>query len=230
MSRINIENNYASLSFNPRTFETLKDLTIYARDRDEHKQLFGILLYDKRGDQSSVTITAQSGRISVENKSALLHMENGTVQRFNYNSQETDILNFDNYVFNLTENQKSDVKLRWKTGELYLHELFYPEEELDEEEAKKYRVEINQRFVYPLLPIIFSLIAISFILRGQFNRHGNMPNTVIAISVAAIFLGLIITSYTLIELSPSFIPLPYLIFMLFVALSLKLLVSNYRVK
>ena len=223
LSRINIQNNYANLSFNPQTFETLKDLTIYARGRDKNNELLGILLHDKRNAQYSSTITAQSGRISVEDKSALLHMQNGTVQRFNYQDQKTEILNFDNYVFNLTENQKNDAVLRWKTGELYLHELFNPSEDLQEFERAKYRVEINQRFTYPLLPIAFALIAAAFVMRGQFNRHGNLKNTVAAIMVSVIFLGLTIASYNLIELSINFAPLPYLNFLLFSVLSLKLL-------
>ncbi len=223
LSRINIENNYTSLSFAPQTFETMKNLTIYARDRDEKNQLFGILIHDKRNLAYSLTITSQSGRISVEDKSALLYMENGTVQKFNYQDQKSEILNFDSYVFNLTENHKSDVSLHWKPGELYLNELLNPDTNLEESELEKYRVEINQRFTYPLLPIAFALISMSFVLRGQFSRHGNLTNTVLAILMSAIFLGLTITSYNLISLSPSFIPLPYLNFLLFSALSLKLL-------
>lgn len=226
LSRVNIENNYANLSFNPQTFETLKDLTIYARGRDKNNQLLGILLHDKRNSQYSSTITAQSGRISIEDKSALLYMENGTVQRFNYQDKKTEILNFDDYVFNLTENQKSDVVLRWKASELYMHELFNPSRDIQESELAKYRVEINQRFTYPLLPIAFTFIAAAFVLRGQFNRYGNLRNTVTAVIASVIFLGLTIASYTLIEFSPNFAPLPYLNFLLFLVLSLKLLEST----
>lgn len=225
-SRVNIENNYASLSFNPQTFETLKDLTIYARNRDEKNQLFGLILYDKRSPQYSLTITAQTGHISVDDKSALLHMENGTVQRYNYSDHKTEILNFDNYVFNLTESQKSDVTLKWKPGELYLHELLNPSENLEESDRLKYRIEINQRFTYPLFPIALTLIAVAFVLRGQFNRHGNSKNTVLGILTAGAFLGLTIASYNLIETSPNFVVLPYLNFLLFSIFSLKLLKST----
>ncbi|MBU6140360.1 MAG: LptF/LptG family permease [Proteobacteria bacterium] len=223
LSRINIKNNYTSLSFAPQTFETMKNLTIYARDRDEKNQLFGILIHDKRNPNYSLTITAQSGRILVEDKSALLYMENGTVQKFNYQSHESEILNFDSYVFNLTENNKSDSSLRWKTGELYLSELLNPSEDLEKSELEKYRVEINQRFTYPLLPIAFALISMAMVMSGQFSRHGNLTNTLVAILASAAFLVLTIASYNLIALSPYFIPLPYLNFLLFLVLSLKML-------
>lgn len=105
LSRVNIQDNYASLSFNPQTFETLKELTIYAKNRDKKNNLFGILLHDERASEYSITITAKNGRIVTEDRSALLYMENGTVQKFNYKEQKSEILDFDNYVFNLAENQ-----------------------------------------------------------------------------------------------------------------------------
>lgn len=226
VSRVNIKNNYTNLSFSPQTFESLKDLTIYARGRDNQNNLSGLLLHDKRNPQYSVTITAKSGKISVENNSALLFMQNGTVQKFNYKDQKSEILNFDDYVFNLTQNQEDNSSLRWKPSELYLHQLLNPDSELSDDELAKYRSEINQRFTYPLLPISLTLIALSFILRGQFSRRGNSINIILAIFSAAAFLGISITSYNLIETSPKFIILPYANFLLFLIFSLRPLVKK----
>lgn len=226
ISRVNIENNYASLSFAPQTFESLKDLTIYARKRDENNRLSGLLLYDKRNPEYSMTITAQFGRISIQDKSALLFMENGTIQKFNYLTQKSEILNFDDYVFNLTENQKSTQSYNWKPGELFIDELINPDPNTSEETLSRYRSEINQRITYPLLPISLTLIALSFVLSGQFSRRGNTRNTVYAIITTAAFLGLIVSSHNLIENSPKFIPLPYLIMLTLSAFNLKLLAKK----
>lgn len=225
-SRFNIKNNYTNLSFAPQTFETLKDLTIYARSRDEKNKLSGILLYDKRNSQYSLTITAKSGHITTEEKSAMLYMEQGTVQKFNYQTQKTEILNFDTYVFNLTENQNSNSSFNWKVSELYLHELLNPKENLDEKEINQYRSEINQRFTYPLLPIAFTFIGLSLVLYGQFNRHGNTRNTIMAICAAIAFFAITMISYRLIEVSPKLVFLPYLNFFFFLVLSLKILVKK----
>jgi lipopolysaccharide export system permease protein len=145
------------------------------------------------------------------------------VQKFNYEDSKSEILNFDNYVFNLTENEKTNDKKRWKAKERYLWELMSPEEGLDELDLEKYRTEIHQRFTYPLLPIIFSLIAVSCILRGHFSRSGNVTNIILAISVAVIFFGLTMVSYNLIETSPKLAPLLYLNFALFFLAGLKML-------
>lgn len=226
ISRVNIKNNYTNLSFAPQTFESLKDLTIYARSRDKENNLSGLMVYDKRNPQYSVTITAKSGRISAEEKSALLFMEKGTVQKFNYQNQRSEILNFDDYVFNLTQNQEVDSTFRWKASELYLHELLNPQSELSDEELAKYRSEINQRFTYPMLPISLTLIALSFVLRGQFSRRGNSTNIILAILVGVTFLAINITSYNLIENSANFTTLPYANLLFFLIFSLKFLVKK----
>jgi lipopolysaccharide export system permease protein len=225
ISRNNIQDNYANLAFNPQTFESLKELTIYARNRNEFNPLFGILLHDERSLDHSITITAKTGKIVAEDKSALLYMEDGTVQKFNYSDKKSEILNFDNYVFNLTENQKSSTKLRWKAKERYLHELLNPDNE-SEFESNKYRAEIHQRLTYPLLPITFSLIALGFILRGKFSRRGNLENIVLAILTSTSFLILTFITYDFIESSPNFIIFLYLNFALFTMFGIKLLDEN----
>jgi lipopolysaccharide export system permease protein len=150
-------------------------------------------------------------------------MNDGTVQKFNYEDSKTEILNFDDYVFNLTENHKSENAFYWKAKERYLHELINPEEDSKEEDLAKYRAEINQRIAYPLLPIIFSIIAAASILRGNFNRRGNISNIILGISMAVIFLLLTIISCDLIEKSSKFTPLLYLNFIVFFTIGLNLL-------
>jgi len=228
LSRIDFNNNYSNLSFSPQTFETLNKLTIYAKNRDKNNQLSGILLHDERSARYSITITAETGNIETENHSALLYMQNGTVQKFNHEDQKSEILNFDDYVFNLTETQKNDDKTRWKSKERYLNELLNPEETSESFELERYRAEVHQRFTYPLLPLIFSAIALACILRGSFSRHGNISNIILAVSLSVIFLGLMISCYNLVEASAKFTPLLYLNFALFFVISFKILNNKGR--
>jgi lipopolysaccharide export system permease protein len=228
LSRIDFKNNYSSLSFAPQTFETLNRLTIYAKNRDESNKLSGILLHDERSDKYSITITAETGSIVAENHSALLYMQNGTVQKFDHKDQKSEILNFDDYVFNLTEANKKDEAIHWKAKERYLSELLHPEEDSETFEIERYRSEIQQRFSYPLFSLIFSAIALSCILRGGFSRHGSSYNMVLAIALAIVFLGSTMSIYTLIESSAKFTPLLYLNFILFFGISFKILNSKEK--
>jgi lipopolysaccharide export system permease protein len=230
ISRNNIDDNYTSLSFNPQTFETLKELTIYAKNRDENNQLFGILIHDERQSQYSITITAKNGKIVIEDKSALLYMQEGTVQKFNYQNNKSEILNFDEYVFNLTEDKKINKSLHWKAKERYLSELFYPEDGIEKIDIGKFRVEIYQRFTYPLLPIVFVIISLGFILRGDFKRRGNSKNIILTILVSSLFLATTTAIYELIVSNPNFIILLFLNFFVFIGFGINLLIQNRGAK
>ena len=159
-------------------------------------------------------------------------MEDGTIQKLDYETNKSEILNFDNYVFNLTETQKNSDKSRWKARERYLHELLNPdpEEEPDFNDLEKYRTEIHQRLTYPLLSIIFSILALAFILRGSFSRHGNILNIVFAAATSVTFLILVMISYSMIESTPQMTPFLYLLFILFFLIGIKMLTENNQQK
>jgi lipopolysaccharide export system permease protein len=228
--RSDLKNNYANLAFNPKTFETFKNLTIYAKEKNEDNKLFGILLHDEKSNQYSMTITAKNGIITSNGNASLLYMEDGTVQKYNRAEGKTEILNFDSYVFNLTEGNTDSKKWSWKQKERYLNELLFPDDEVSEADVAGFRSEINQRFTYPLLPIVFAMIAVAFILRGSFRRGGNFSNIVAAILVATTFLTLTIMSYRLIEMSANYVIALYLNFIIFFAGSLKLMITHNRKK
>ncbi len=215
LSRTDLRNNYTNLSINPQTFESLKSMTMYVKNRNEDNRLFGILLHDERAAEYSTTITAETGNIVAQDNSALLYMENGTVQKFNYSNQKSEILHFDNYVFNLTEGRESIDKFSWKSKERYLDELINYEPETPDYDIARFRTEIHQRFTYPLLPMIFATISLACIMRGSFSRRGNSSNIILAVFVSTIFLILTILLYNAMESSPKITPLLYLNFLLF---------------
>ena len=226
LARTNFENNYSSIAFSKGTFEVLKSLTIYVKDKNEQNQLFGILLHDDRNTKSPVTITAKEGNLRFENGSLLLYMTSGTVQRFNVDDGKSEILNFDDYVFNLNENNSKEVQKRWKAKERFLHELLHPNDDSTAENISQYRVEVQERLTYPLMPIVLVAIALAAILRGSFSRHGNSANIVIAAAGAILFLITTIAIYRFLESSPNLVPLLYFNFLLFGGGAFYALIAN----
>lgn len=210
--RTNLTNNYASLSFNPKTFETLNDITIYAQSRDQENNLYGIILHDERTANAPITITARTGQIIVESQSALLYMEDGTIQKLNTDKHlKSDILSFDSYVFNLTATNQNTKQAPWKARERYLSELINPQEKTNAKKLRKYYIEFHQRLTYPLLSVIFAMIALSSILRGNFSRQGNSKNVILAIASASTFFAILLSCYEIIESNPQFIAILYII-------------------
>jgi lipopolysaccharide export system permease protein len=187
LARMEFQNNYSNLAFKSGTFESVRFMTIYVKDRIDNK-LTGILVHDLGQKEYSFTATAKSGAIMTSSNSAILYMQNGTLQKFNYKTNKTDILKFDSYSFNLGKERKDNLTIRWRANERYLKELIHPELDSSLEELKKYHMEFHQRIITPLFSAVLTIIALSLILRGQFNRRGNLNNILLAILIASIFI------------------------------------------
>lgn len=189
ISKLNLQNNYFKFKVNPKTFEQFKKITIYTKFQDKRNRLYGILIHDQRSANNILTITAETGKIIAEKGVILLEMNNGSIQRFNPTTQKSDILYFQEYILNLTENNAdNNNQIKWKPQEQYLLELFNPDRILSDSEQSEYNIEIYQRFLYPLFPFFLVMIALFFILKENFTRHGGLKNIAGATLFAMLFL------------------------------------------
>jgi lipopolysaccharide export system permease protein len=209
-------------------FESLNNMTIYVKGRGENNELSGITLHDSYDKESSITLTAQDGDLVQEDGEILMRLRNGTLQRYNYAKRSSQILSFDSYVVNLSQNRDEDYRHIWKEQERYINELLYPKEEIGSKQMDRFRVEVHQRLTYPLFSIIFALIACSYVLRGEFSRKGSFGNVIGAIVTSCIFLTITMTSYDLMEKSSKYTILLYGNFIFFAGLCIYLLKSNFR--
>lgn len=225
--RHDITNNYSNFTFNPKTFESLRNLTFYSKDRNEKNELSGILINDQRSSEYTITITAETGNIVSENNSVLLYMNNGTIQKFNFDSQKTDILNFDKYIFNLNEQNHQFDKKILKVNELYFHELLNNNLELNPKEKVRVNSEIIQRIIDPLAPMILTLIALIFSIQGELKRKQNYLKFMSAIMVGLFYYGLNIMFYNLIISSKMYMIAPFVNLIFFAIFGLRFLNKNF---
>ncbi len=227
LARINFESNYSNIAFNEGVFENLKSLTIYVKKKDSRNILHSILLNDESNKEYSLTITSKTGNLSFKNENLLLYMQNGTIQRYNRELNTVEILEFDDYVFNLTERDSGKIKsMRWKPKERYLSELLNPNDDSTRSDIKKYKSEIQQRLTYPLMSVILTLIAISSLLSGNFSRKGSNLKILTAISLSSIFMITTISLYKILEVRIHLAPLLYLNFAIFSIIPLKMMIGK----
>jgi len=217
--KTDFEYNYANLLISPATFENLKNLTIYVETRDSANKLSGILIYDDRSTEYSTTLTAKSGILNQEGNSILLYLNDGTAQRFNYKSNKSDILHFDSYIFSLNDDKQVNIIHEWSANERYLSELINPSKKLSEKDLVNYYVELHQRITYPLLSMVFTLIACAFILSGKFKRHGNLKHNITALFVTIIFMGFLMSGYSAMRKFTQLTPLIYIDILIFIIIS-----------
>jgi len=229
-SKSAINENYTNLAFKSQTFETFKNLTLYSKKRDENNNLIEVFLHDTRASQYNLTITAKQGKIIVDDNSALLEMTQGTIQKYNYLSQKTEIIEFDHYLFNLNESTTAKTNNNLKPNEYFFFELFNLDQNLSENEIKKLIIERHERIVDPLLSIVLTFIAIAFVMQGEFSRQQNSKNIIKAIIIGSSYFIVNVMCYGLIKYGLIFLTLPYLNFIFFITISYRVLNNNYRLK
>jgi len=194
--REDIKNNYSSIMLEANSFNTLRNITIYARDKDEDGNLYGVLIYDNKNqdttlesgeNQKHTLIYAKKGYV----RKSMLELFNGNLQKFNNVNDEIPlILYFDNYFINLSEYSVKKIKFVLKLSDMYISELFRIYRKGDELFTKpQIFAEISYRLTFPLFSMILTLIGSSFILYGGFSRRGKNRNIVnSSVVVVAFFL------------------------------------------
>ena len=195
----------------PKKFnDTIKNLTIYADDKDEKGNLKNIYL--KKGDDKTFQITyAQKGKFEIKGGVRILALENG--QTINGINNKITTFNFSKFDLNLS-NISSNTITTYKTQELSSKKLFYCAKNLKDFKIKKSDAsqiitlncnyenldnifkELYKRLIIPsYLPI---LITISLILIIKSKESTNYLNFRIFIFLFGLFL--IIFSETSIKL------------------------------
>ena len=195
----------------PKKFnDTIKNLTIYADDKDEKGNLKNIYL--KKGDDKTFQITyAQEGKFEIKGGVRILALENG--QTINGINNKITTFNFSKFDLNLS-NISSNTITTYKTQELSSKKLFYCAKNLKDYKIKKADTsqiitlncnyenldnifkELYKRLIIPsYLPI---LITISLILIIKSKESTNYLNFRIFIFLFGLFL--IIFSETSIKL------------------------------
>ncbi len=147
-------------------------LTFYAREQ-AGGELRGVLISDMTDPDYPTDILARSAAlVSVEGRPTLL-LRDALSQQLDEN-QQLSVLEFDQYMFDLTDFMKEDSELILKASDKYLHELFFVDRKdyFQNKEADAFLAEAHARLTTPMLNIVMALLAIIAVLGGDFNRQG----------------------------------------------------------
>ena len=149
-------------------------LTVYAGEVVQSGQMLDVMIYDSRDTQTPSTYTAKSGVVSsTSSGGATLSMREGNVQYLDENGV-VQIVGFDDYQFDLSEVMAMDTRLWFKTSDQYLHQLFLddPNNYSRRQFREEYLAEGHTRLATPLYNIALVMIALCFLVRGEFQRMG----------------------------------------------------------
>lgn len=171
---LDVRTDLASQLVKPGEFnEPAPGLTVYASGVNTNGQMSDVLIFDARDFDNPTTYTSQSAVIGKREDRAVLVMNAGNLQYLDDN-QDVQIIGFDNYQFDLSQVMTLDPVLRLKTSDQYLHELFLddPTNYARRQFREAYLAEGHSRLATPLYNIALAMIAMCFLIRGDYQRMG----------------------------------------------------------
>lgn len=147
-------------------------LTFYAREQ-AGGELRGVLISDMTDPDNPTDILARSAALIEYEGNPTLLLRDATSQQLDDNNQ-LSILEFDQYLFDLTDFMKEESDLVLKASDKYLYELFFVDRTnyFELKEADALLAEAHSRLTTPLLNIVMTLLAIFAVLAGDFSRKG----------------------------------------------------------
>ncbi|MEM1148489.1 MAG: LptF/LptG family permease [Pseudomonadota bacterium] len=179
----------ASSLIRPGQFTTPdSNLTVFARDQDG-QDLIGVQIAERIGQPDARDYLAERGRfIEVDGQPAIV-MFNGQVQQLDQNGA-LNILDFEQWTFDLAPFIREDGKLTLKASDRFLHELLFIDRSSYNERRNEteYLAEANSRLSTPLISIAMAMLAILAVVGGNFNRGGYSRRIMIASAGAMVLI------------------------------------------
>lgn len=171
---LEVRTDIASQMLRPGEFITpAQGLTVYAREILPSGDMADVLIYDERSSVDPLTHAAKRGQIIQRNGRTLLSLTNGNIQTLTANGS-MDLIKFDSHTLDLSEIMAMDPVLRLKTSDRFLHELLYPNarELANKSFYNKLLAEGHARLSAPIYNIALALLALAFLVRGEYQRMG----------------------------------------------------------
>lgn len=223
-----IRNNFASILLQEGVFNSMTDkITVYIREQAPSGELLGVMIQDERVEGRPATLTAERGALAQTDSGPRIVMLNGTRQELDRKTHRLSVLAFDRYIIELGDVRDAP-GARWhEPQERYLPDLFFPSgSQADRYYGHRLTVEGHQRILAPLYPFAYALLALGFLLGGEFNRRGQTGRVMAAIAVAFLVqIGNIVFN-NLANRSIGFLPLMHLNVLLPVALGIALMLRR----
>ncbi len=171
---LDVRTDIAAQMLRPGEFiQPATGVTVYAREIKASGEMQDVLIYDARSAIEPLTHIAKSGQISNFNGRTLLALKDGNIQTLT-ELDTLDLIEFETHIIDLTDIMAMDPVLRLKTSDKYLHELLNPtdRERANPKGIRKSIAEGHARLSAPIYNIALTLLALAFLVRGEYQRTG----------------------------------------------------------
>ncbi|NTU77700.1 MAG: LptF/LptG family permease, partial [Alphaproteobacteria bacterium] len=196
-----VRDNYSVFMVRPGMFNDIASgLTFYVRARGKDGSLDDILIHDVRQPERPVTIMAESGQFTAVDGAPQVVVFKGKRQEVEGDTGRLSQLDFDRYVLDIQVLRKGMAGRLPDPREQSMAELLRPPSDpaLRRTTLAHVAAELHQRLAIPLLALSFSLVSLTAVLVGEFNRRGMAKRiflaamAIVAIQAATLSMGSLI--------------------------------------
>ena len=182
----NLRNNFVISALQEGEFHSpFSNITVYIDELSNDGTVKNILIHDTRNKNIENTILAKKGIISNINEIPSIKVFNGSRYIFYLDTNQTSILNFDKYEFQIDFSNANQSKRFRQVEERSLKELFYPDHKFNNKIKKEFVSEGHRRLSSPLLVIFMCSLAAFSVLFGK-TKKKMLAKRIIFISSLAI--------------------------------------------
>ncbi len=162
-------------------YSPVSGITIYTRATGLNGVMRDLLIEDARNAKAPVTYSARNGVAAIVEGELALVLRNGQIISGKENGA-VDLLDFDQYVLQFTEALRDLDPLVMKPSDRYLMQLLHPNMTsfYDQKMTDRFIAEAHSRLAAPLLSPALAMIALAFLLTGDFSRRGYAVRTALA--------------------------------------------------
>lgn len=165
-----LRNNYVSSAVDARKFNQIsRNITLYIDAKDEENNFIGIILFDNTVPQNETVFFAKYGSISFDKGEAYMNLTDGFRQTYDNNGNLMKLF-YEHLVVKINNDRANSGDQVKNSLELFIWDLLFPPSDLPQELRMKFIADGHQRVIWPMFNFVFSLVALSTLLRMPYTR------------------------------------------------------------
>ena len=167
-----LKENYITFFLQEKVFSHPTDyLTFYIKNKVSNTKFEFVFYQDNRNSKKPVTLVAEKGELLKQNNKMYLSLSHGNRQELNEYG-ELAVLYFDTLLVQLDFDKHLGPGRINTIQETSIYKLIFPDKDIDAKTKTRMLAEASHRITWPFYNFILTMLAISALLYGEYNRSG----------------------------------------------------------
>lgn len=169
------QDTLATLLLEKQFMHPMAGVTIYLRESSNVGEISGLFLHDQRDIDNPTTYSAHNALLLQDETELRLVMSEGDMQRYDTSDNTLSTVEFDQFVFDLTEVMANTRARNRRPIEYKVSELLRPKRIIRQGGRRNiavYFAEAHNKISLPLLAFVLPMIAVGLMLSAKYRRSG----------------------------------------------------------